>query len=193
MSIRRFSRIAVCFAALATASACAFTPHEVSITAEAATTPSSIGDGVSVAFSVVDDRDDLVVGQRGVGMQGADITANGLIPAVEKELKEGIEAKGFRVISMGEAADADFTANLRAFKFFIESGFWTGAENTNVAIRVEAKKGNRDFKRMYRSDSENRAMVVPTGEAIDAKLNAALTDVLTKILEDEELMKFLAL
>ena len=36
-------------------------------------------------------------------------------------------------------------------------------------------------------------MVVPTGEAIDAKLNAALTDVLTNILEDEELMKFLAL
>ena len=192
MWIRRFSRVTVCFAALVTASACAFTPHEVSITAEPSTTPSSIGDGVSVAFKVVDDRDDLVVGQRGAGMQGADITANGIIPAIEKELKEGIEAKGFRIVSMGDAADADFEANLRAFKFFLETGFWTGAENTNVAIRVDAKKLDREFVGMYRSNSEERTLVVPDGEAIDTKLSAALSEVLTDILEDRELMKFLA-
>ena len=125
-------------------------------------------------------------------MQGADITANGIIPAIEKELKEGIEAKGFRIVSMGDAADADFEANLRAFKFFLETGFWTGAENTNVAIRVDAKKLDREFVRMYRSNSEERTLVVPDGEAIDTKLSAALSEVLTDILEDRELMKILA-
>ena len=171
--------------------ACAWTPHEVAITAQAPLETSSVGKGVTVALDVVDDRDDLVVGQRGAGMQGADITVKDIIPALETELKEGLEAKGFTVVSSKDSADAEFQANLRAFKFFIETGFWTGAENVNVVIKVEAEKGTDDFERNYRVSEEDRTMVIPAGEVIDDKLNAALEIVLSKIMADEELMAFL--
>ena len=124
-------------------------------------------------------------------MQGADITVNNIIPALETELKEGLEAKGFTVVSSKDSADAEFQANLRAFKFFIETGFWTGAENINVVIKVEAEKGTDDFERNYRVSEEDRTMVIPAGEVIDDKLNAALEVVLSKIMADEELMAFL--
>ncbi len=183
---------------------CAFTPHEVTVVAEAPITPSSIGKGVTVALEVFDDRDDTTVGQRGVGMQGADITVNDIIPLLERELKEGLEAKGFAIVPGGTsgysessmiepgAPDVELEAKLRAFKFFIETGFWTGAENTNVVIHVEAIKRGRDYEKSYRSNSEELALVIPEGAAIDENLNAALSDVLAQIMQDEQLMDFLA-
>ncbi len=68
---------------------CAFTPHEVAITAEAPSTPSSVGKGVTLALQVIDDRDLVVVGQRGAWSMGADITAKDIVPALERELKRG--------------------------------------------------------------------------------------------------------
>lgn len=171
---------------------CAFTPHDVTITATAPESPSSIGNGVTLALEVIDDREDIVVGQRAAGMQGADITAKDIIPTLERELKRGLEAKGFTVVSASDEADAEFEARLRAFKFFLETGFWTGAENASVAVHVEAEKGGRDLDRVYRYDNEERTMVVPAGSRIDEVLNGALSDVLAKIMADAELMSFLA-
>ena len=171
---------------------CTFTPHEVAITAEAPSTPSSVGKGVTLALQVIDDRDDVVVGQRGVGMMGADITVKDIVPALERELKKGLEVKGFTVASAKSNADAKFKARLRAFKFFIETGFWTGAENTSVVINVEADKRGKNFERSYRFNAEERVIVVPMGSSIDEKLNAALSEILAKIMLDAELMNFLA-
>lgn len=172
-------------------SACVWTPHEVIVTAKAPVEPSSVGKGVTVALEVFDDRDDPVVGQRGAGLEGADITVKDIVPALETEIKDGLEAKGFTVVSAKESADAELQANLRAFKFFIETGFWSGAENVNVVIKVEAEKGTSDFERNYRVSEEERTMVIPAGEVIDDKLNAALEFVLTKIMNDQDLMEFL--
>lgn len=175
-----------------TVAACAFTPHEVAVTGGATVEPSTIGAGRTIQLQVIDDRDSLVVGQRGVGMQGADITAGNVLETLERELIAGFEAKGFRVTTTDIDADADVEARLRAFKFFIESGFWVGAENTSVVVAIEAKRAGRDYDRTYRSSSEVAAMVVPAGTEIDAKLNAAFADVLGQIMADEALLGFLA-
>jgi uncharacterized lipoprotein len=173
-------------------SACAFTPHQVAVTAQAPTEPSTIGQGITLHLEVLDDRDSTVVGQRGAGMQGADITAPQIISTLERELKAGFEAKGFRVVSTDAGADAEVEARLRAFKFFIETGFWAGAENTSVVIAVEAKRQGDDYDRTYRSSSEDEIQVVPEGSAIDVKLNATLSTVLNQIMSDNKLMGYLA-
>jgi uncharacterized lipoprotein YajG len=172
--------------------ACAFTPHEVPITATAPKVESSVGNGITLALDVLDDRDSLVAGQRGQGMMGADITAPQVVAALERELTEGFEAQGFNVVPANSPADVDFEARLRAFKFFIESGFWTGAENTDVVVAVEAERAGTDYDRVYRSSDETAALFVPGGEAIDQKLNAALSSVLTQIMNDDALITFLA-
>ncbi|MFQ5565649.1 MAG: YajG family lipoprotein [Paracoccaceae bacterium] len=175
-----------------TLSACAFTPHEVEITAQAPTDASSVGAGISLYLEVIDDRDSPVTGQRGAGMQGADITAPQIMAALERELTAGFEAKGFQVLSTDAGADVDVEARLRAFKFFIETGFFVGAENTSVVIGVEAKRLSDDYDRTYRASNEEAAMFVPAGSSIDEKLNAALSAVLAQIMSDEKLMAFLA-
>ena len=173
-------------------SACAFTPHLVAVTAQAPTEPSTIGQGITLYLEVIDDRDSPIVGQRGAGMRGADITAPQIISTLGRELKAGFEAKGFRVVSTNAGADAEVEARLRAFKFFIETGFFVGAENTSVVIAVEAKRSGDDYDRTYRSSSEDATMVVPGGSAIDVKLNAALSTVLDQIMSDKKLMGYIA-
>ncbi|MDE0058702.1 MAG: YajG family lipoprotein [Defluviicoccus sp.] len=173
-------------------SACAFTPHEVEISATAPKSESTIGAGVTVALQVIDDRESTVVGQRGAGMLDADITVKDILSVLNTELTEGLKANGFKVGVPGSTADAEIEVRLRALKFFIESGFFTGAENTSVVLAVEAEKRGQDFDRTYRSSSEKRTIFIPGGGSIDAKLNAALTDVLGRIVRDRKLLDFLA-
>ena len=174
-------------------SACAYTPHEVQVTAHAPILESNIGQSVSLGLQVFDDRDSAVIGQRGVGMTGADITAEDVVQVLENELTEVLEAKSFKVLSSESENDAEVEVRLRAFKFFIESGFFTGAENTSVVVIIEAEKGGQDFDRTYRYSSENSTIIILGAELIDTKLNAALSNVLRQIANDSELMKFLGI
>ncbi len=166
---------------------CAAKPHDVAITAEAPSTPDSVGNGITVALHVIDDRDDVVVGRRG----GVDITANDIVSGLEKELKRGLEAKGFTVVSAGSDADAEFEARLRAFEFFIEPGFLSVAANVTVAINVEAKTRGTDFDRRYRHSVDERRRRVLGDSAVDQMLNAALSEILAQIMRDADLLDFL--
>ena len=167
---------------------CAAKPHDVAITAEAPSTPDSVGNGITVALHVIDDRDDVVVGRtRG----WLDITAKDIISALEKELKRGLEAKGFTVVSAGSDADAEFEARLRAFEFFVEPGFLSVAANTTVVINVEAKARGTDFDRRYRLSADERRRRVPGDSAVDEMLNAALSEILAQIMRDADLLDFL--
>ena len=172
--------------------ACAFTPHKVVLDAKAPSDAAKVGNNVIVGLDVVDDRDVPVVGQRGAGMMGADITVEDLIRNVRQEIKLGLESRGFKIVGVNQKADVELLARLRAFKFFIETGFFTGTLNTNVAINVIAERGRRKFRKTYRHDNEESVLVVPVGSAIDKKLNTGLNDVYRKIIYDDALMKFLA-
>lgn len=112
--------------------------------------------------------------------------------ALERELTSGFDAQGFRVVDAGAPADAQVKARLRAFKFFVEYGFFLGAENTDVVVGIEAASGGDEIEHIYRASDEVPAMFVPGGEGIDQKLNAALAYVLSQIMKDKELMTFLA-
>lgn len=125
-------------------------------------------------------------------MHGADITAAHLMPALENQLIAGFKSKGFNVVKPPVDSDAEVEVRLRAFKFFIETGFFTGAENFNTTIALEAQKNGNDHDHTYRSSDEERAIFVPGGESITAKLNASLTEVLFQIFNDHNLMGFLA-
>ena len=179
-------------AVIMTVSACAYTPHDVEITAQAPKTKSTIGADVKVNLQVIDDRESQIVGQRGAGMIGADITAEDIMQVLAAELAVIFEANGFSVLVPGSNSDAEVEARLRAFKFFVETGFFTGAENASVVVAMEAEKNGKDFDRTYRSSSEHAVVFVPGETSINAKLNAALSEVLRQIANDQGFMNFLA-
>ena len=175
-------------------SGCAFTPHEVQMTATAPRLTSDVGQGVTVGVRIVDDRESSTVGQRGVGMQGADVSANSLITHIERQTRQLLSDKGFKIVDYNdsETADVKLTVSMRAFKFFIETGFWTGANNVDVILKSEARRGAEDYVNTYRFNNEERMLVVPDGAGIDDMLNSALLDVFTKMAADSDLYKFLA-
>jgi uncharacterized lipoprotein YajG len=173
--------------------ACTFTQHEVAFYPSMQPIESTIGEGTNIGFRVYDDRDSQTVGQRGAGMVGADINASSIMLHLDSELRRGFTAQGFKIVSSEDpSADAKLTISLRSLKFFIETGFWTGANNVSVAIKADGNRDGDEFRNSYNFDSEERALVVPDGSGIDQALNAGLTDVLTQLFADSELMKFLA-
>lgn len=189
MPLRHFPAYALIAALLAS---CAWTQHNVAVTAMAPAERSSVGDGVTVALQVIDDREDVIVGQRAIGGVGADITARALVQSVQTELRRGLRSKGFRVVSPGRQSDAELEARIRGFKFYLERGFFTSGENVSVAIAVEAERRGRDYSQTYRSNDEDRGMFIPSGSDIDAQLNDALAHVYSQILNDKALLSFMA-
>jgi uncharacterized lipoprotein YajG len=174
------------------AGGCAFTPHDVSLTATAPSYSTDIGSGATVGLRFIDDRDTKTVGQRGAGMVGSDISADNLVSHLESQVEGILRANGFTVVDYNDASQAKVTVSLRTFKFFIETGFWTGANNIDVSLKADARNGDRDLLKNYSYTHEERILVIPDASGIDSMMNAALTDVLTKLSVDKELMEFLA-
>src|SRR4029077_6981653 len=90
-------RLAALMAAALSLSACAFTPHDVNLQPQISVPMSTVGAGTSVYFQFVDDRADLNVGNRGVGGNGARISAMRLPAVVEDQLRQGLIKKGYQL------------------------------------------------------------------------------------------------
>jgi uncharacterized lipoprotein YajG len=170
---------------------CTFTPKEIDLNATPTISDNKVGNGMPLYFRFMDDRDDMVVGVRGANNMGSKITAQNLPQYVEKSLREGLAQKGYQIIGNKEAAAAEIIYRLRSFKFSINMGFWTGAENKSAIIAVEATKGGRDYAKVYKYDDEDRDVVVPGGDEINTEMNEALAGVLNDALNDAALDNFL--
>jgi uncharacterized lipoprotein YajG len=170
---------------------CTFTPKELELYAHPTISETNIGADTALYFRFVDDRDETTVGVRGASNSGSKITAANLAEYVEHELREGLEAKGYILIKDKQEAVAEITYRLRAFKFSLNMGFWTGAENKSAVIAVDAEKGEVDYAKTYRVDDEDREMFVPGGDEINEEMNAALAAVLNKAMNDGALDLFL--
>ena len=152
---------------------------------------SSVGAGTRLYMRVIDERDDMIVGHRAVGDNGAKITAEQLPSMVETQLREGETKKGYTLIPSQEGSEATVTFRLRSFKLGIEQGFWSGGQNVAAALSVDARRGPKDYSNVYRHESEKRIQVIPDGHEIDQVMTAAISEILSKALSDGNLDLFL--
>lgn len=148
---------------------------------------SDLGRGTKVYFRFVDERDDVVIGHRGVGGNGAAINTTDLPKVMETSLRDALSRRGYQLVDAEQASDASVTYRLRSMKFDISQGFFTGGEDVTAAMAVEAKRGNRTYDQVYRYNDEQRDVVVPTGNAIDDHVNTALTSILQQAYGDNNL------
>ena len=173
-------------------SACAFTPHNVTVDPKVTMADSDIGNGTRVYFRFVDERDDTVVGHRAAGTMGAKVTADNLPHVVETTLRDGLVKKHFTLSDQQAGTDASVIYRLRSFKFDIETGFFTGGRNSAAALAVEARRGERSYDKVYRFNDETRIVFLPGESEIDQQMNGALSDILDKALSDTDLDRMLA-
>ncbi|HEY4275761.1 MAG TPA: YajG family lipoprotein [Rhizomicrobium sp.] len=170
---------------------CAWTPHDVKIAPLTPPQASTIGEGTKVFFRFSDERDDATVGHRSVATVGAKISAPTLDAEIERNLRLGLTTKGYSIVSDQGAADATAVYRLRSFKFEIETGFWSGAQNAATVIAVDGMRAGRTYTNVYRSSSEERIMAVPGGDAIDQQMNAAISSTMNQAWSDGNLDLFL--
>lgn len=170
---------------------CTFTPKELTLEAKPTLTNSNVAEGTVIHFSFIDDRDDVAIGVRGTGNMGSKITAQNLAEYVERELRTGLVEKGYRLVDVGSDDVPSITYRLRAFKFSLNMGFWTGAENKTAIIRADANRNGKTFAETYRFDDEDRDVFVPGGKELNRELNEALAAVMSDALNDRTMDAFL--
>ena len=173
---------------------CAWTPHQLELSATSPQkTELKTGKGVKIKVDVVDDRDQHVVGQRGVGAVGSDISSPQLLNYFRRQVVQGFRSHGFLLISDEETAEARVVVYLRSFKWLTEQGFFTGGHNVFVSIKAEAKnaKTNKEIVKTYQFDQEKRSFFVASGGEINERMNAGLSDVLKQLFSDVQFVRFL--
>lgn len=172
--------------------ACQFVPHDVQLSTPVPNYASDVGHGARVYFRFIDDRDDVTVGNRGIGGNGAKITATELPNLIQAQLTDALVKKNYRLVPAESEGEATVTYRLRAFKFDLERGFFTGGQNTAAALAVDARRSDKSYAQVYRYNAEQRIAIVPGGDEINSVMNAAVTQILQQATTDAALDHLLA-
>lgn len=173
---------------------CAFNPQQAKLSPSVSVMSSNEGHNVKVAIKVVDERPSKSLGRRGTGMiAAAEITAaEDIAVVVQRSLMDGLRKKGFNPIDSSEGNDPRLTIEVRLLEYSTSQGFWTGGVHIKGALKAVAVRGADNYERMYRTEKEERIVIVPTAEMNEQWINDALTSVLNQVFEDAGLFKFLA-
>jgi uncharacterized lipoprotein YajG len=155
---------------------------------------SNDGHGLPVAIVVQDQRPTQDLGHRGNGaISAATITTDSDVSAVLKQaIGQGLVHRGFKVVGSTDAPHAVLTVQLRALQTETHAGFWTGHQEANGAAEATATNGMRNYENFYRVDSKQSKFWVPTAGQNSQYINAALSNLVGKIVNDDKLISFLS-
>jgi len=175
------------------AAGCAFNPQKANLAPAVSIAASTEGKGVTVAVRVSDERPSKSLGRRGTAYgAAAEITAaQDVAVVVQEQIIAGLKKKGFAAVAEGASSNATLSVEVRLLEYSTSQGFWTGGVNIRGALKAMATKNGKSYEKMYRSDKEQRVVVVPTAETNEKWINDALSDVLTQLLSDSALTTFL--
>lgn len=186
--------LAIALAPLIFLGGCAFTPQQANLAPIVSIASSNEGNNVTVAVRVLDERLSKTLGRRGTAYgAAAEITAaQDVAVVVQKHILAGLREKGFNPVDYAEAKDPSLTVEVRLLEYSTSTGFWTGGVHIKGAVKAIAVRGGANYERMYRTEKEERVVVVPTAEMNEQWLNTALSNVLHEMFEDVGLFRFLA-
>jgi uncharacterized lipoprotein YajG len=172
---------------------CAYKAQTVNISPPINVAPSSVGAGIQVQVSVVDERASKSLGRRGNAYgAAAEITAAGdMTQIVRERVIEGLTRKGFVVTDQPAAGGPRLEVEIRLLEYGTSQGFWTGGVQIQSTLKADAENRGERFEKIFRSDREERVAVVPTAEKNAEWINRALGESLDQMLNDADLTAFL--
>lgn len=179
---------------LCLASGCAFNAQTVKLSPAMSLLPSDYGKGKEVVLSVVDERPKQAIGNRGGAYgAGAEITSiddvNGVI---REKVREGLSAKGFQVVPGLTPARTSMKVEIRSIDYSTSVGFFTGGVHTRAAFKGICKNGRGEYENLYRQESEERVVMVPTAETNEQWINQTVGQALEKIFRDQQMLECLS-
>lgn len=155
--------------------------------------PSDLGKGTLVVLSVMDERDTKTIGYRGWAFgDAAEITTlQDVTRVVDDQVRQGLARQGFELVDGGLADPAVLEVEIRLIEYNVSQG-WNFILHTRATLKAVAGKGGQVFERLYRIENEKEVMIVPPDETNEEIINGTLSDAINALVNDRELLLFLA-
>ena len=185
--------LAMC-SVIASFNACAITDQTVSLHPSLYVKSENVGNNKQVGFQVLDERPEQNLGYRSTAesSKGAVITTDQEVAEVFSEkIREGLKMKGFEPTSYSDDLSRTLKIKIRGLDSYSSSGFWTGDVRTNASLTAIARHSGETYERSYRTESEERIILVPLTEDNEQSINATMSEVLQITFDDKELFEFL--
>ena len=175
------------------AGGCAWVHQTATLQLHPQITPSGVGAGRVVAVRVNDRRASDIIGYRGVDSQNAAITTKQSIASLfEVKIIEGLGAKGFKAVAYADQATDVLNVDVMEIKYTTDMEFMRGSMQARAVLRVSTSKGGLYFDQNFYGTRKETIVEAPKASRNERIINAAISDAVQRMFDDDRLMLFLA-
>ncbi len=145
------------------------------------------------AVEVLDRRLTTKLGHRGVDSENAAITSEQNIAVLVRDaLLAGYAMKGFNpVVHEGDPGRV-LTVELSKLEYTTDMDFWKGIVMTEAVLNATTFKSGVRFQQIYLGRKKETTIEAPRAKTNERLLNEAITEATKSLLEDPNLLRFLA-
>jgi len=172
---------------------CAWVPQNATLNPTPSITPSTAGNGVTVAVRVLDRRRSEIIGYRGVDSKNASIkTEQKVAPLIQEKIIEGLKRKGFSASDFEGQSGRLLTVEIRQIDYTTDMEFWKGIIQTEAVLVASTIKDGLKFEQFYTGKRKENTVEAPGAKTNERLINGAISDALQRLFEDERLIRYLA-
>lgn len=174
--------------------ACAtFAPQLVTVNPDVSVIESAAGLGKVVALKVIDTRADKSLGYRTTrsDKDSAIITNQDVAKVVEQKIYAALRKNSFDVTTLDNGPRA-LKVEIRNLEYSVPTGSWTGGIRILATLNAVVKNGDTTYENLYQITNNERVVIKPDREKNEALINKTLSDVLQRLLQDQNLIALLA-
>lgn len=178
-----------------TSASCAWTAQKAQLRPQVSVPTANLGGGANVHVQTVDERTSDVLGNRGAGAVGAEISAPtaDVVGAVDQALTSGLRNLGFTIVPTASTDASELRVEVRALQYKVAMGFWAGSLDVDAALKAICIRGkDRGYEQLHRGHYEDSLQVVQGADNNNEYINSALSSAIDEVLRDRQLLECLA-
>lgn len=174
--------------------ACTVSGQNVVIAPKLMNDARNIGQERPVYLSVVDARPSALLGYRRTetGDQARVETTGNPVAAVQSAVEVALEDKGFSLAPSSRGSDATLTVEIQEIGYEARGKYVAPSVTTSAAFKAIARRGGTTFEQSYRIEKQSREALPLTSERNSRLINETVSEALTMLADDMEIMGFLA-
>ena len=175
------------------AGGCAWVRQTATLQLSPQIAPSGVGAGRAIAVRVNDRRGSEIIGYRGMDSKDAAITTKQSVAALfEAKIIEGLGAKGFKAAVFTDQSTDVLNVDVMEIKYTTDLEFMRGSMQTRAVLRVSTSKNGVYFDQNFYGTRKESIVEPPRASRNERLINAAISDAVQRMFDDDRLMVFLA-
>lgn len=162
--------------------------NTVDLRPHATVNASAIGNGKNVALRVFDERPQTLEAKY---KQAKISSSEDVVELVTNQVTHGLTQYGFSPVS-DTSANRELTIKIMKIDYTSAKSYLGDNTETTIAVQAVAKNKTGTYTRTYRATGYSNQYLSVTSVDPSEQVNAAFNKVLSNLLNDQELMAFLA-